>query len=138
MGSEYLNAGDIFECIMCGECCRGFGGTYVSGQDIENICAYIKADPDKFLETYCDPSGSRYVLTCGEDGFCIFFDKEKQCTIHQVKPYMCRAWPFIASVIKHPENWNAMAGSCPGMKKDIPHEDLVKIVTKEKKKLDKS
>lgn len=138
MASEYKKAGDIFECKMCGECCRGFGGTYVSDRDIENICTYIKADPETFIQTYCAPSGSRYVLTCGEDGSCIFFDKDKQCTIHPVKPYMCKAWPFIAPVIKHPENWDAMTGSCPGMKKDIPHEDLIQIVCEEKKKLDNS
>jgi len=51
---------------------------------------------------------------------------------------MCKAWPFIQTVIKHPENWNAMSNSCPGMKKDIPHKDLNKIITIEKEKLDKS
>ncbi|HGY11559.1 MAG TPA: YkgJ family cysteine cluster protein, partial [Desulfobacterales bacterium] len=65
-------------------------------------------------------------------------DKINQCTIHPVKPYMCKAWPFIQTIIKHPENWNAMANSCPGMKKDIPYTDLQKIVATEKEKLDKS
>lgn len=138
MVSEFNSSGDIFECRMCGECCRGFGGTYVSRTDIDNICTLIKADPDMFIKKYCDPSGSRFVLTTGEDGCCIFFDKEKQCTIHPVKPYMCKAWPFIEPVIKYPENWNAMAGSCPGIRKDIPHKDLIKIVSKERKKLDNS
>jgi len=51
---------------------------------------------------------------------------------------MCKAWPFIQTVIKHRENWNAMSNSCPGIKKDIPHKDLNKIITIEKEKLDKS
>ena len=51
---------------------------------------------------------------------------------------MCKAWPFIQTVIDHPENWDIMAGSCPGMKKDIPYKDLQKIVAEEKEKLDKS
>ncbi len=138
MDFKYTSSHEIFDCKMCGECCRGFGGTYVTKDDIINIAAYIKADPDKFIERYCDPSGSRYVLTRGEDGCCIFFEKEKQCTIHPVKPYMCKAWPFISTIIKHPENWNIMAGSCIGMKKDIPHNDLKKIVSLEKDKLNKS
>jgi hypothetical protein len=50
---------------------------------------------------------------------------------------MCKAWPFIQAVISYPENWNAMANSCPGMKKDIPDKDLVRIVTTEKNRLDK-
>ncbi|MCP4021580.1 MAG: YkgJ family cysteine cluster protein, partial [Desulfobacteraceae bacterium] len=99
---------------------------------------YIHADPKAFIETYCDMSGSRHVLTRGKNGFCIFFDKKKQCTIHPVKPYMCKAWPFIKTLIKNPENWNIMANSCPGMKKDVPHPDIQKISIKEKEALDQS
>lgn len=65
-------AGDIFDCKQCGDCCRGFGGTYVTDQDIENISAYIKADPATFVEKYCDYSGSRPVLTLAENGCCTF------------------------------------------------------------------
>lgn len=138
MDSKYNTGDDIFECRQCGDCCKGFGGTYVTPQDIINISAYIDVDPAKFIDGYCDASGSRHVLTLGNDGCCIFFDTVKQCTIHPVKPYMCKAWPFIQTIIKHPENWNIMSNSCPGMKKEIPHDNLTTIVTREKRKLDKS
>ena len=138
MDSKHKTCDDIFNCQLCGDCCKGFGGTYVSEQDIINISTFINADTEKFVDQYCDRSGSRYVLTLGKEGCCIFFDKTNQCTIHPVKPYMCKAWPFIQTIIKNPENWNAMANSCQGMKKDIPSKDLQKIVNNEKKKLDKS
>jgi len=138
MVSKFKTWNDIFECQLCGDCCKGFGGTYVTQQDILNISTYINFDPEKFIARYCDKSGKRNVLTLGEDGYCVFFDSSKQCTIHPVKPYMCKAWPFIRTIIKYPENWNIMANSCPGMKKNIPHKDLQKIVAREKEKLDKS
>jgi len=138
MDSNFKTGDGIFECKLCGECCKGFGGTYVTQKDIRNISNYIQFDENKFAEKYCDKSGSRFVLTLGKNGRCIFFDQDKQCTIHPVKPYMCRAWPFLATLIKNPENWNAMANSCKGMKKDIPDSDLKKIVTEEKKRLDDS
>lgn len=133
-----LTAEDIFDCKLCGQCCKGFGGTYVTRQDIEKIAAYINADPDTFTAKYCDMSGSRPVLTLAENGSCLFFDPEKQCTIHPVKPYMCRAWPYIKAIITHPENWDIMANSCPGMKKGVPYKALQRIVGTEKEKLDKS
>lgn len=136
MASEYSTCDDIFECRQCGDCCKGFGGTYVTQKDIKKICAYSDINPDTFISRYCDKSGSRYVLTRGDDGFCVFFENREQCTIHPVKPYMCRAWPFIQTIITNPENWNIMANSCPGMKKDIPFDALVKIVSAEKEKLD--
>ena len=131
MVSEFNTGDDIFTCQKCGECCTGFGGTYITEKDIKKISDYIHLDAEVFIAERCDISGKRHVLTQGKDGKCIFFDSKKQCTIHPVKPYMCRAWPFIAAVVKHPENWDAMAGSCPGMKKNVPAQALKKIVQKE-------
>ena len=138
MASEFKTADDIFQCKLCGDCCNGFGGTYITPEDIQRIAEFIQSDPDTFVRDYCDMSGSRPVLTQGENNSCIFFDPEKQCTIHPVKPYMCKAWPFIKTIINNPENWDTMANSCPGMKKQIPHGDLKRIVTVEKNKLDQS
>ena len=129
MNAENQTDNDIFTCQLCGQCCKGFGGTYVSSADIDKICDFIQADPANFHKKYCDPSGSRYVLTRGKDGCCIFFDTEKQCTIHPVKPYMCKAWPFIKTLIDNPENWDIMANSCPGMKKGVPLKDIQRIVS---------
>ncbi len=138
MDSEGQAGDDIFECQQCGQCCKGFGGTYLTEENIAQISEFIQADPNTFISKYCDMSGTRPVLTRGNDGFCIFFNIEKQCTIHPVKPYMCRAWPHIKTLLKNPENWNIMANSCPGMKKDVPHSAIQKIVAIEKEKLDKS
>ena len=135
MDSKTLKGEDIFICQECGACCKGFGGTYVSENDIKKISTFIDTDQKIFLDKYCTMSGSKYVLIQGKDGNCIFFDKEKQCTIHPVKPYMCKAWPFIKTIVSNPENWDAMAGSCPGMKKDVEHDIIKKIVAYEIKLL---
>ncbi|MBF0302309.1 MAG: YkgJ family cysteine cluster protein [Desulfamplus sp.] len=132
--SQFKTANDIFNCIMCGECCNGFGGTYVKNEDIERISAFIHCDSAEFRAKFCNKSGSKLVLSQSENGKCIFFDSEKQCTIHPVKPRMCRNWPFILTIISHPENWNVMADSCPGMKKNIPYETLRRIVSEKIKR----
>ena len=40
----------VFSCKQCGECCIGYGGTFVTDQDIERISAYISVDPHGFVE----------------------------------------------------------------------------------------
>ena len=127
------NSNDIFECQQCGKCCFGFGGTYVIEKDINKIAGYLNITPDNFITQFCDKSGTKNVLTQKENGFCIFFDKN--CTIHSVKPDMCKAWPFLKTILKNPENWDAMANSCKGMKKQIPHKILKQIVSREIQKL---
>ncbi len=116
----------IFECIQCGECCKGYGGTFVNEEDIRNIADFLKIAPKDVLSGYCSESGGKPLLAVADNGYCVFWDKI--CTIHPVKPYMCRAWPYLKSIFKDITNWQAMASCCPGMKKDASPESIQKIV----------
>ncbi len=119
---------EIFECTKCGQCCEGYGGTYVTPKDIKNIAGYIKTDPSTFVEKYCKISGGKPLLAQKEDGFCIFWDKH--CLIHPVKPKMCKAWPFINSVLCDTGNWKIMGSACPGIKTDVEDDAIIKIIKK--------
>ena len=119
---------DIFTCRMCGDCCRGYGGTYVSGEDIAAIAAYIGCERGGFEKRYCQRSGKRWVLAQKDGGYCIFWDHG--CGIHPVKPGMCRDWPFIRAVLIDPGNWFAMAASCPGMRTDATKAQVQEAVAK--------
>jgi len=118
---------EIFTCQQCGECCKGYGGTYVSRADVEAIAAYIGVDPAHIEEAYCTRSGDRLVLVQQESGFCIFW-KDRICSIHPVKPKMCRAWPYISNLLVDPTNWEKMASMCPGIRKGVPAEAVKKCV----------
>jgi Fe-S-cluster containining protein len=118
---------DIFNCRQCGDCCKGFGGTYVSPEDIDSIAAFIHTEPESFQKNYCQISGKKRVLAQSENGYCIFW-KDSICTIHPVKPRMCKAWPFIPNVLKDPENWYIMAGLCPGIRADFTPSEIVNCV----------
>ena len=121
--SHVLTHDEIFVCRTCGECCKGYGGTFVTEADLEAIAQYTKIPVNRLKSDYCRLSGKNPVLAQGEDGYCIFRKKEL-CGIHPVKPRMCRAWPFIESVVKDPQNWHMMAGSCPGMRTDVSDEAI--------------
>ncbi len=133
MPSDRIGPQDLFECRRCGDCCKGFGGTYLTGEDIETISHYIGSKPKKFIARYCSLSGTKPVLAQRSDGYCIFWDNI--CTIHPVKPRMCRRWPFIESILVDAENWLIMADSCPGIHADVPVDAVQKYV---KKKLTKN
>ncbi|RPJ16632.1 MAG: YkgJ family cysteine cluster protein [Desulfobacteraceae bacterium] len=129
MGYDTLKPDDIFKCTMCGECCKGYGGTYVTDKDIVAIAGYISADSKSFVSKYCDMSGGKPLLARGGNGCCVFWDKV--CTIHPVKPRMCRQWPFIKSVLADVDNWYVMAGMCPGIRTDVPANLVRECVSKE-------
>ena len=132
MPSKRFQPADIFQCTRCGDCCKGFGGTYVTAAEIKAIAAFIKIDADEFLVKYCQISCQRPVLVQGQNGYCIFWDG--LCSIHPVKPRMCRLWPFIESVLIDINNWQIMAGMCPGIRSDIPDKYVRECV---KQKIEK-
>lgn len=127
---------ELFNCKKCGDCCRGYGGTYVTNADIAAIAEYIESDPDTFIRDYCTLSGEKPVLKQGESGYCIFWNR--LCTIHPVKPRMCKAWPFLSSVLIDISNWHIMANSCPGINADVSADRIRKGVRAELEKLNEA
>jgi len=120
---------DIFKCQQCGECCKGYGGTFVTENEIEAIAGYLNADAENFVDNYCQVSGGKPVLAKGRDAYCIFWDA--LCTIHPVKPRMCRNWPFIKSILVDINNWHIMAALCSGIRTDLPDSVVKECVRKE-------
>jgi len=128
MTFDDVKPSDLFQCEKCGDCCKGYGGIFVTEKDIKTIAAYIKANPETFKEDYCQFSGKKPMLAQAENGYCIFWDKV--CTIHPVKPYMCRTWPFIRSVLIDINNWEIMGALCPGIRTDIPNDVVQEFISR--------
>jgi len=128
--SDSKTSEDLFSCQKCGDCCKGFGGTFVSTEDLKAIADYVRENhPELMITTFCQKSGNKNVLAQADNGYCVFWDK--MCTIHPVKPRMCRKWPFIESILVDVENWYIMAGSCPGMRTDVSQADILECVRQE-------
>lgn len=128
MESDHAFCDQLFTCTRCGDCCKGFGGTYLSSTDIASIADYLGITAEQFLVGYTTMSGSRRLIRQGEHGYCIFWDQV--CTIHPVKPKMCRQWPYIRSILVDVDNWRAMAASCPGMNADASDMEILAYVRK--------
>jgi len=125
------NESELFKCKKCGNCCKGYGGTFVTFDDIVKISTHINADPASFVEEYCQISGNRPLIGQGKKGYCLFWNNI--CVIHPVKPRMCRAWPFIKSVLTDIRNWRIMSESCPGIRADVPDSVVRKRIRQELK-----
>ncbi|MCK5202986.1 MAG: YkgJ family cysteine cluster protein [Desulfobacterales bacterium] len=126
MTSDTVGRGDLFACRRCGECCKGYGGTYITEFEIDDICRYLGLDRKRFMRNYCQISGGKPLVAQAENGYCIFWDQ--LCTIHVVKPDMCHKWPFIESILVDAGNWQSLAASCPGMRTDFSDDQIQKCV----------
>ncbi len=124
-----MNTKEIFKCQQCGDCCKGFGGTFVTEKEIEKIAGRVDTDTQTFVEKYCQISGGKALLAQSKDQYCIFWDG--RCSIHPVKPRMCKKWPFLKSVLVDINNWHIMASLCPGIRTDVPDSIIKACVTQE-------
>jgi len=120
---------DIFKCQQCGECCKGYGGTFVTEKEIEAITGYLNIDHKSFVDNYCQMSGGKPVLAQGRNDYCVFWDE--LCTIHPVKPRMCKNWPFIKSILVDINNWYIMSALCSGIRTYLPGSVVKEYVRKE-------
>jgi len=126
MSCDAVKPQDLFDCQNCGKCCKGYGGTYVTDSEIEAIRRFLGLDRESFIRFYCQISGGRLLIAQAQSGYCIFWDQ--LCTIHPVKPHMCRKWPFIESILVDAGNWQSMAASCPGMRTDFTDDQIQQCV----------
>jgi Fe-S-cluster containining protein len=86
------------ECRSCGHCCR-FGAGYVIDEDIPRIAKHLGITEDDFRKTYLTElkrlNSKVYRLRTIKRGMrktygaCVFFDEERKCLIHSVKPFYC-------------------------------------------------
>ncbi len=115
----------VFDCKMCGECCYGKGGIVVGPEEIKRICNFLGITVEEFSSIYLtEEGGGKYSLTCGEDGYCVFFEKGRGCSIHPVKPDICRAWPFFRGNMVDESSLEMAKQACPGIARDVSFQEF--------------
>lgn len=115
-----------FDCTRCGKCCeRQFGGVTLYLSDLERLARHFALTPREFVERYCTftrhrietKAGTRTVpdlrLRSNPDGRCIFL-ADKLCSVHEVKPYVCAAAPFVFEIFSDPEARQELIAVCDG------------------------
>jgi Fe-S-cluster containining protein len=115
-----------FECKKCGNCCYGRGGIVLGDTEIKRISQFLDMSPASFITGCCEEINEKLYIITGEDGYCLFFDREKMCTIHTVKPHICSLWPFYSANLKDEYNWELAKDACPGINPDCTFEEFVK------------
>ena len=112
---SWFKDGLRFRCNMCGHCCTGTPGyVWLNDAGVREIAAFLGETTDYFLAWATRRVGERLSLWERENGDCIFYNREKGCTIYPVRPLQCRTWPFWESNLEYPQAWKRTCEACPG------------------------
>ena len=116
----------IFHCHMCGLCCEGKGGIVVSPADMLRLALHLAMPVQQVRDQYCEIAAGKLKIRCGDDGYCIFFNKRTGCRVHAGKPSICRAWPFFRGNLEDPTSLAMAKEFCPGINAKVTHADFVR------------
>lgn len=110
---------------MCGSCCYGEGGITLGKEDVRRIAQFLNITERELIDEFCYIRHGRISVITGPDSACIFYETEKGCLVHPVKPDPCRRWPYYDALIKDKDNWELAKDACPGIVRDCSHEEFV-------------
>ncbi|WP_424357732.1 YkgJ family cysteine cluster protein [Methanocella sp. MCL-LM] len=92
-------SGDIrpFECAMCGQCCANQDLIQLTSYELFRLAERLNVPPAELFSRYCEigatslnPMIHMYLRTVEQR--CPFLDG-KLCSVHDARPYACRAYP---------------------------------------------
>ena len=111
---------------MCGDCCYGEGGIFMSEEEQKRIAVFLEISTDDFLSRFCEDRNRRIYIKTGEDNFCIFYKRGKGCAIHPVKPARCSLWPYYNANVNDEETWDMAKLACRGINRECSFEEFVR------------
>ncbi len=147
--SKFFKDGINFSCEMCGECCKGYnnGEVYLYEEDIERLINCLNKKGEKytfksFSKKYVkiintsfywkDPGearGKNYSFNAlgfkfkGSDEHCAFIDSNNLCTVHNDRPFQCRAYPVGWNMlINNERNFRKYSKNCPALRNSIENK----------------
>ena len=104
-----------FECVACGNCCRGGGFVRVTEEEAAAIAKFLGLTLQRFIRSYARrprialqaAAGDLWLRDKPDSDACIFLVKNK-CRINPVKPSQCLGFPA---------RWRdpGMAENCKGL-----------------------
>ncbi len=116
-----------FECTRCGACCTGAPGyVWVDSEEIARLAEFRGESFEEFSSKYVRQVGIRYSLIERPGGDCIFWERDRGCTVYSARPSQCRTWPFWTENIESPEDWARTQQTCPGSGRGqlVPLEEI--------------
>jgi len=102
------------DCLQCANCCKSIP-PIISKRDSKRIAKHLGMRPSEFDNTYVriDEDGDRVF----NQSPCFFLQEDNKCSIYEVRPAACRAYPhsgsfdFFSHIRLHKKNFS----HCPAL-----------------------
>jgi len=118
--SPWYREGLRFQCLRCGDCCRGAPGyVWVTEAEVAQVANFLGMDRATFQQQFVRLVGDRLSFKEREDGDCVFY--RGGCLIYPVRPTQCAIFPFWETNLHSAAHWDELAGECRGVNQGEAH-----------------
>jgi len=115
MAEPWYKDGLRFQCTQCGNCCTGEPGyVWINDEELAALAEFRGESVEEVTALYTRMARRGRTLREKVSGDCVFYDRERGCTVYPVRPRQCRTWPFWESTASTPERWEHTCSICPG------------------------
>ncbi|MBI4569398.1 MAG: YkgJ family cysteine cluster protein [Planctomycetes bacterium] len=112
----WYHAGLRFSCARCGHCCTGEpGNVWLAREEIGPLAAHLGLAREEFLSRHTRVVEHKVSLVESASGDCMFYDRARGCTVHDLKPLQCRVFPFWPHYTQSEFHWGKLRHSCRGV-----------------------
>ncbi len=109
-----------FECKKCGNCCKNIRGwVYINEIEIDEISKFLKINNFDFIKKYLIQDQGWYILSSPSHNPNCFL-KENTCGIYNVRPKLCREYPFWENILQNRQTFLKETEICEGLKQLLP------------------
>ena len=93
----FVMADRFIKCKRCGLCCSKHRNVFISKDEVRRIAKYLGISSSKFKARYGASHVSRGLWEIPGNP-CPFLRGRNQCTIYDLRPNVCRAFPFASQL----------------------------------------
>lgn len=107
-----------FECTRCGKCCRKAGFVFLAEEEPARLAAHLGMDVASFAARFLRPlaSGGWAIEVPEGSAGCPLLVGDL-CSVDEVKPGQCRAYPFWPELVDDRHAWRREKRNCEGLGK---------------------
>ncbi|MGD8514778.1 MAG: YkgJ family cysteine cluster protein [Granulosicoccaceae bacterium] len=133
---DYRDAQLRFECTRCGACCCGDEDHYIAvrEQDLQAICDHLDISLAWLKRRYIEHlTRHYYTVRIGDDGRCVFLNRQGDCRIYPVRPVQCQTYPYWPEILADNKHWHAEANRCEGINRGniVPLELITRALRRQ-------
>ncbi|MHA1231201.1 MAG: YkgJ family cysteine cluster protein [Candidatus Helarchaeota archaeon] len=120
----------LFKCEKCASCCKDWKGTiYISIGEIESIANHLNLTLEEIFNKFIHFEEEFFIVDNTElkltyfvvnqiNNRCVFLKENNECIIHEVKPFLCKIFPFWSIIMKDKEKFSEYSRKCKGLNRE--------------------